>query len=27
MQEHMVEHWASMVSAVKILKDMSLKHG
>jgi hypothetical protein len=23
----MLEHWSSMVSAVKILKDMSLKHG
>jgi hypothetical protein len=26
MQEHMLEHWSSMVTAVKILKDMSLKH-
>jgi hypothetical protein len=25
-QEHMLEHWASMVSAVQILKAMSLKH-
>jgi hypothetical protein len=25
-QEHMTEHWAAMVDAMRILKDMSQKH-